>query len=134
MAQAAYYVVLALGTAAQVKSTQNAAKAQAIQYREQAKDEQSQAKDREIERKRRLVSALSAQAAEAGHAGVDPSIGSRRAIALDDIMQKGYDSQIDSSRTNRRSLLLRNAARDARRQGDLKAAGIVLNSAAQALS
>lgn len=130
-AQWIYYSLLAVGTGAQVRSTQNAAKAQAIQYKEQAKDEQVGARDREIERKRRLISSLSAQAAEAGAAGVDPTIGTRRAIAMDDVREAGFDSQVDSARTNRRSLLLKSAAKDARRQGNLQSAGLVINAGAQ---
>lgn len=125
-----FYTLLALGTGAQVISSRNAAKAQEIQYKEQAKDEQVGARDREIERKRRLVSALSAQAAEAGAAGVDPTVGTRRALALDDVKEAGYDSQIDQARTNRRSLLLKSAAKDARRQGDLQGAGAILSAGA----
>lgn len=131
VAQWIYYGLLAGGTAAQVRSTQNAAKAQAIQYKEQAKDEQAGARDREIERKRRLISSLSAQAAEAGAAGVDPTVGTRKAIAMEDVRQKGFDSQTDSGRANRRSLLLKSQAKEARRQGNLKSVGIVLNAGAQ---
>jgi len=136
MAQAApyiYYSLLAIGTGAQIRSTQNTAKAQAIQYKEQAKDEQSAARDREIERKRRLISSLSAQAAEAGATGVDPTVGTRKAIAIDSVAEGGYDSQTDSARTNRRSLLLKSAAKDVRSAADLQSAGLALNAGAQAV-
>jgi len=123
------YVLLAAGTYLTARSQVNASKAQEIQYKEQAKDEQSNARDREIERKRRLVSALSSQAAAAGQMGVDQTVGSRKAISMEDVRQGGYDSQTDSARTNRRALLLRKAGRDARTAGNLQAAGTIINAA-----
>lgn len=128
-----YYAAVAAGTYASVRSSQNAAKATEIQYNEQAKDEASAARDREIERRRKLVQALSSQAAAAGASGVDQSVGTRKAIALADLNAASYDSLQDRARTNRRSLLLRGAGKNARRQGNLESAGIVINAAADQL-
>lgn len=133
MAAAVPYIVAAatVGSAyAGIRSSRNAAKATEIQYQEQAKDEQSAARDREIERRRNLVRALSSQAAAAGAAGIDPSVGTRKAIAITDIKNANTDSLVDRSRSNRRSLLLRQAGSNARAQGNLQAAGTALDAGA----
>jgi len=120
--------ILAGGVAA--RSAHNAGKATEIQYKEQAKQEEVSARDREIERRRRLVQALSSQNAEAGAAGIDPTTGSRRAMTLEDARLAQMDSLTDRAMTNRRAINLRSAGRNARRQGDLQAAGSLLNTGA----
>lgn len=116
-------------TYASVRSSRNAAKATEIQYEEQAKDEASAARDRELERRRRLVSALSSQAASAGAAGIDQSVGTRKAIAINDIKASETENVTDAARSNRRSRYYRQAGSNAAAQSDLQAAGTVLNTA-----
>lgn len=106
---------------------------QDIQYREQAQAETDAARDREIDRRRRLVAALSSQSAEAGAVGAAPGVGSRAAIALSDARRAGYESLADRSSTNRRALLLRSAGKHARRQGNLQAGATLLGTTADVI-
>lgn len=92
-----------------------------IAYEERAKSEADAARDREIDRRRRLVSALSSQNAEAGAVGAAPGIGSRKAIALSDARRASYESLADKANTGRRSLMLRAAGKQAKRQGTTNA-------------
>lgn len=106
---------------------------QDIQYRQQAQQEQDASRDREIDRRRRLVSALASQNAEAGALGAAPGVGSRAAIALTDARRAGYESLADRASTNRRSLLLRSAGREARKQGNLGAFATAAETTAQVI-
>lgn len=132
MAQALPYIYLAAtvaGTAVSVKASQDAGKATQIAHKEQAKQEEMAARDREIERRRRLVQALASQNAEAGAAGLDPTVGSRRAITLEDQRRAGLDTLTDRAMTSRRALNLRAAGKNARRQANLESAATILNTA-----
>lgn len=122
---------LIAGTVASAQQSRNAGKLADIQYREQAQQETDAARDREIERRRRLVSALASQNAEAGALGVAPGVGSRSALAMSDVKRARYENIADRASTGRRSLMLRSAGRHARKQGDLGAASTLLGGAAE---
>jgi hypothetical protein len=103
-----------------------------IEHKEQAQQETDAARDREIERRRRLVSALAAQNAEAGALGAAPGVGSRAAVAIADAKRASYENLADRASTNRRAITLRTGGREARKQGNLQAGATLLSSAAGA--
>lgn len=124
---------LIAGTAAAAQTQRNSGKMADIQYREQAQQETDAARDREIDRRRRLVSALASQNAEAGALGVTPGVGSRAALVLSDAKRARYENLADRAGTGRRALVLRSAGRNARKQGDLAAASSLLGGSADIL-
>lgn len=115
------------------KSSSNAGKAQEIAYKQEAKQEEMAAADREIERRRNLVRALSSQNVEAGALGLDPTSGSRRAIALDSAEAANRDSLTDRAMTSRGAVNLRSRGRFARRGGNIQAAGTLFDTAGRTL-
>lgn len=119
---------LIAGTVASAKASSNAGKMASIQYREQADQETDAARDREIDRRRRLVTALASQNAEAGALGIAP-VGSTSAIALSDVRRARYETLADKAGTGRRSLMLRSSAKHARSQGALTAGATLLGGA-----
>lgn len=120
---------LIAGAGVAAASSQVAAgKMRNIEYKEQAQQEQDAARDREIDRRRRLVSALASQNAEAGALGATTGVGSGAAIALTDARRANYESLADRATTNRRSLMLRTAGKFARRQGNAAAVATLLDT------
>lgn len=129
----ATFLTLAIaGGGAAAVSARNAGLSQKIQFREQAKQEEVAAKDREIERRRALIEAIGTQNAEAGAGGDDIATGSRRAIVLEDIRRNRLDNLTDRATTGRRAVTLRSQGRFAKRQGNLQAAGTLLDTGARA--
>jgi len=124
--------IAAAGIAA-AKSRSDSGKLSNIQFQQQAQQEADASRDREIERRRRLVSALSAQNAEAGASGATPGIGSRSAIALSDARRSAYEDIADRASSGRRSLLLRLSGREAKNQGNLAAFGTLLGTSTDVL-
>lgn len=119
--------LFAAGTGAQIKAQQNAGKAAQIEYKQRAQQEVDAGRDREIDRRRRLMSALSSQNAEAGALGIDTS-GSRTALALTDARMASRDSLTDRAMTNRRATMLISAGREARNQANLQSGATLLDS------
>jgi hypothetical protein len=111
-----------------VSQQRKSAGMQEIAFKEQAKQEETAARDREIERRRRLVSALASQNAEAGAFGLDPATGSRRAIQLEDARRANLDSLTDRAMTSRQAVTLRSQGRAARRQGNVAAGQTLLST------
>lgn len=122
-----------IGGAASAQSSRNAGKAQEIAYKQEAKQEEMAAADREIERRRNLVRALSSQNVEAGALGLDPTSGSRRAIALDSAEAANRDSLTDRAMTSRGAVNLRSRGRFARQGGNLQAAGTLFDTAGRTM-
>jgi len=118
----------------QASAQRNLGKLQEQRYKEQADQELSASRDREIERRRRLISALASQSAEGGVLAAAPGVGSRAAIAMADAKRAGYEGLADRATTGRRSLLLRRAGKEARKQGNVAALGTVLGTARDALA
>ena len=116
------------------KAQSNAGKAAKIQYQQQARGEETAAKDREIARRRRLVSALASQNAEAGALGITPGVGSRKAIALADAKRASFEGLSDRASTGRRAVMLRSAGKAAQREGNLAAASTLLGTATDTLN
>lgn len=130
---------VALGTAilaggATAIAQRNAGAQADIDARERAQQETDAYRDREIERRRRLVSALASQNAEGGALGAAPGVGSRAAIAMSDARTAGLDSLSDRASTNRRALLMRQGGRFAKRQGNLAAGATLLDTAGSTMN
>lgn len=125
---AGFLIAAVAGGGLAARQASNAGKAQEIQFKEQAKQEEVGAKDREIERRRSLIEAISTQNAEAGAVGDSINVGSRRAIALEDIRRSRLDNLTDRAVTGRNTLNLRSQGRFAKRQGNLEAAGTLLST------
>lgn len=125
---AGFLIAAVAGSGAAAVSARNAGKAQEIQYKEQAKQEEVAAKDREIERRRSLIDSIATQNAEAGAVGDSINVGSRRAIALEDIRRSRLDNLTDRAVTGRNTLNLRSQGRFAKRNGNLQAAGTLLQA------
>lgn len=129
------YIALAASAASSTVSavnSRNQGKAQEIAYKQEAKQEETAAADREIERRRNLVRALSSQNVEAGALGLDPTSGSRRAIALDSAEAASRDSLTDRAMTSRQAVNLRSRGRFARQAGYMQAGATMLDAAASA--
>jgi len=94
----------------------------------QARQEKDAAQQREIERRRDLMRALSAQNAQAGAAGVETS-GSTQGLMLTDIKQNQQDLLTDVSNTSLKNRDLRQRAANARRAGTWGAVGGLLETA-----
>ena len=123
---------LLIGTAVvgglQARQQYVAGKQAQIEYKEAAQRELDSARDREIERRRRLVSALASQAAEGGAIGAVPGIGSRAAITLRQAKEASYDTLADRATSGRRALMLRQAGNQAKKQGLLGAGATLLQT------
>ena len=131
MAQAIPFIVMAVGAAVSSSSSKAAGAAQADQYKAQVRQEQDSSRQREIERKRDLLKALSNQNAVAGAQGVSMT-GSKAAVAWKDINYAADDLLYDRVNTARSVGVLRAAARNAGRQGNLQAASSLISSGGQA--
>jgi hypothetical protein len=132
MAQALPFIYLGatvLAGGASVVSQRRAGALQQIAYKEQAKQEEFSARDREIERRRRLVQAIASQNAEAGALGLDPTMGSRRAIMLEDVKRARFDDLTDRAMTTRRATSLKSAGRESRRQANFQSDVTLLDTA-----
>jgi hypothetical protein len=105
----------------------NAGIQQQFQYKEQAAQEGDAARQREIDRKRNLLRALASQNAAAGANGISFD-GSAANLARVDIEQSNSDSLIDNVNSGRRGRVLQMGGREARRSGDLAAAGSLLDT------
>jgi hypothetical protein len=99
----------------------------------QARQEKDAAQQREIERRRDLMRALSAQSAQAGAAGVEIS-GSTQGLMLTDIKQNQQDLLTEAANTGLRIKDLRQRAANARRAGVWSAAGGLLETAKGGMS
>jgi len=122
------FAALATGVLS-AEATKRAGDFRRDQYESQAKDELDSARDREIERRRRLISALASQNAEAGALGATPGIGSVAAIAKADARRASYESLADRVGTSRRTLLLKSAAKQATKQAKLGIFGTAADTA-----
>ena len=131
--QAAAVATLLIAGGSQAISQIRAGQQAEVEYKERAQQELDAARDREIERRRRLVSALASQNAEAGALGAMTGFGSRAAIALSDARRASLDSLTDRASTNRRALMLRSAGAEARRQSYLGAATTLFETASQTI-
>jgi hypothetical protein len=106
---------VASGAAAGV-SARNAGKAQKIELEQAAIQEQDAARESELERRTRLVRALSSQVTTRAAQGLDMS-GSARAIALSDASEADLGLLTDRVNSQRRATSLRNQGRQAAAQG-----------------
>lgn len=113
------------------KSANDAGKAQAQQFKQEALQEGDAAREREIERKRNLLRAISSQNASAAAGGAQFS-GSILAAAERDIQQSRGDSLLDSVNTGRKTRMLEASAKEARRAGRAQATTSLLSSASGA--
>jgi hypothetical protein len=104
-----------------------AGQAQSAQYKEQAKSEEVAAGQREIERRRSLIRALSAQNASAGAAGVETS-GSIGGIIRRDIKDNQNDLLYDSANTKTRQRAFRSRASNSVTQGTIGAATSLIDT------
>lgn len=103
-------------------ASHQAGQVQSDALKAQAREERDAAREREVERKRRLISALSSQSAMRGAQGGDIGVGSLRAVAQSDIKTAERDSLYDARRTSARRRSLLTSASAARRQGNIEGA------------
>lgn len=130
------WVALAAAVTAGVGSAvmqRNAGIQQSNEMKRAARAEGDAARGREIERKRALLRALSAQNARAGAMGATME-GSLAAIARNDIRDATNDLLVDRSNTRERIADLQAGARFARNQGNLGAAVSLLDTGAKTYS
>lgn len=127
--QFAALALFAAGTGVQIRGQQIAGKAIQIERKQQIQQETDAARDRDIERRRRLVTALASQNAEAGALGVANS-GSRSALAITDASNAARDSLTDRAMTGRRALLLKAQGKEARNQANIQSAATLMDAAA----
>ena len=121
-------IASAAGGVAAAVQQRNTGKLQEFQYKEQSKQEGDAARQREIDRKRNLLRALASQNAGAGAAGAEFS-GSIQNNARVDIERAAEDLGVDSLNTSRRTRVLNASGREARRAGNVAAAGSLLDTA-----
>ena len=114
-----------LGTGAQMVTGYMGAQAQEQAYKAQAEQERVAAVSREVQRKRRLVSSLSAQNAMIGSMGITPG-GSPAAVMRSDIGASGYDAAIARGESAARISQYSASASAARRQGIVSAGSSLL--------
>jgi len=119
-----------VGGAIQAKAAYDSGKFQESMYKEQAKAEKDALKQREIERKRRLINALSLQTVHSAKGNIDPGSGSRLAITKSDVQQAQLDSFADQYRTSRSRNLLIAQGGAARRAGTYGAIGSLADTTA----
>jgi hypothetical protein len=106
----------------------NAGKLSEIEASQKAQQESDAAKEREIDRKRRLVRAISNQTATAAARNIDISSGSARAVALSDIRAAERDQLGDTVNTSRRRRSLLFQGSQAAAQGRLQGAASLLDT------
>lgn len=125
--QFAALALFAAGTGVQIRGQQNAGKAIQIERKQQVQQETDAARDRDIERRRRLMTALASQNAEAGALGVANS-GSRAALAMTDAGNAFRDSLTDRAMTGRRALMLTAQGKEARNQANIQSAATLMDA------
>jgi hypothetical protein len=94
----------------------------------QARQEEGAAREREVERRRRLVRALSSQIAVRGRQGIDMGSGSAAAIARSDASLADLDRMTGRVNVQRQTAQLRQQGRMARRMGRTRAATSLLDT------
>ena len=114
-----------IGTGAQMVTGYMGAQAQEMAYKQQAEQERVAAMSREVQRKKRLVSALATQNAMVGAMGITTS-GSPAAIMRSDIAAGRYDQAIAAGESAARITQLQTSASAARRQGIVSAGSSLL--------
>ena len=114
-----------LGTGAQMVTGYMGAQAQEQAYKAQAEQERVAAVSREVQRKRRLVSSLSAQNAMIGSMGITPG-GSPAAVMRSDIGASSYDAAIARGESAARISQYSASASAARKSGLISAGSSLL--------
>lgn len=118
----------------QYKASVDAGKAAEIGYKQQAQAERDAAQEREVERKRRLVSALGSQVNAAAAGNVDIGGGSPQAIARRDVQFAQGDYLADTASTQRRARSLLMQGRSAAAQGRLQGYASLVDTAGRGAS
>ena len=119
---------LAIGaTVFSVAATRQAAGAQQAELEIAKREEASGARDREVQRKRRLVTILGAQSADAAARGVALS-GSVGNISIQDAKRASEDSLIDDVNTRGRISALSRRSRSVGRLANLRSATTILGA------
>ena len=104
-------------------STIRAGRAQAAEYKTQARAEEFNAKNREIDRKRNLIRSLATQNVRQGASGISGGVGSSsQAIQLEDIGAANLDQTVDTGVTSSRVSQLQANASTAKTSSLLSAA------------
>lgn len=111
-------------------SARNAGKAQQIELNQAAIQEQDAARESELDRRSRLVRALSSQVTTRAAQGIEMS-GSARAIALSDASEADLGLMTDRVNVGRRTTSLRRQGRQAAAQGRIGAASSILDTGAR---
>lgn len=113
------------------KSSKDAGKAQEIEFKQAAIQEQDAARESELDRRSRLVRALSSQVTTRAAQGLDMS-GSAQAIAMSDASSADLGLLTERVNVGRRMTSLRAQGREASRQGRIGAATSILDGAVTA--
>lgn len=123
---ASLFLLAAAGSAVAAYGSYEAGKAQQYEYKRQAEQEKLSARDREIERRGRLLKALSQRtvAAASGGAALE---GSPTALINRDFREYSLESQSSAATSASNQAGLRAAGSNARRLGTINAVGNLLD-------
>jgi hypothetical protein len=113
-------------------SARNAGIAQNQEYKAAARQEKDAARQQEIDKRRKLLLALSSQNAQAGAQGVSTARGTGKAALMQkDIDDNREDLLTDTVNTKRKQNLMIAKGRNAQRTGEVNAISSLLDTAAK---
>lgn len=123
----AFPVMLVVMAGVTAASQMNAAKAQEIQYEQQAEQEEFQAKSDELKRRERLNKILASNAVAMQTSGIQGE-GTPASIALASARDASLSEQVTGASDRLRQRALKTAGTNAVKQGRLQAASTLLNT------
>jgi hypothetical protein len=118
----------AAGGAVTAINTRNAGITQDYAAQAQAREEEMAARDQEVERRKKLISALAAQNAEAGASGAMSGVGSQLAINKTIVRDATRDLETNRVIGAETAARLRRAGKSARAQGNTATLGTLFDT------